>query len=215
MFRSIALSMGLCLATITATPVVASSVLQFTFDELNDHADLIIEGRVVAAQSRVEYPGGRIATYVRIAVLERLKGPDVGSEVELRFAGGTVGGLSLEIADMRLPAVGEVGIYFVESLRERQVHPLVGWSQGHFLERNDKKTGLPGVFTPAGKAVLGIGRAASVVQRRPVLSGTGTALEVLTEDAPTASRPAMSATEFKDTIRRTVAALATSQAAKR
>jgi hypothetical protein len=116
---------------------------------------------------------------------------------------------------MRLPAVGEVGIYFVESLRERQVHPLVGWSQGHFLERNEEKTGPPGVFTPAGKAVLGIGSDASVVQRRRVLPGTGTALEVQTEDAPAASRPAMSATEFKDTIRRTVAALAPRPEAKR
>ncbi len=213
MFRSIALLMGLCLATITATPVFASSVLQFTFDELSDHADLIIEGRVMSVESRVENPGGRIATYVRIAVLDHLKGPDVGPELELRFAGGTVAGLSMEIADMVFPVVGETGIYFVESLRERQINPLVGWSQGHFLEQSDEKTGLPGVFTPAGKAVLGIRSAASIVQQRQVLSGTGTALgvlveNVLVEDAPSASRPAMSTTEFKDEIRRRVATLA-------
>jgi hypothetical protein len=214
MFRSIVLSMGLCLATITATPVVASSVLQFTFDELNDHADLIIEGRVVAVQSRMEDPGGQIATYVRIAVLERLKGPDVGSEIELRFVGGTVEGLSLEITDMRLPAVDEVGIYFVESLRERQVHPLVGWSQGHFIEQNDDETGQTGVFTAAGEAVTGIRSDVTVVQRRQVLPGTGTALAVLTRQASSASQPAMKAAEFKNTIRRAVAGLVTSQEAR-
>jgi hypothetical protein len=198
----------------TTLPVVASSILQFTFDELNDHADLIVEGRVVAAESRVE-PGGQIATYVRIAVLERLKGPDVGSELELRFAGGSVAGLSLEIADMRLPAVGEVGIYFVESLLERQVHPLVGWSQGHFVELNDPTTGRPGVFTPEGKAVLGIGRDISLTRRRQVVPGTGTALEVQVEGgAAVAPQSALAVSEFKDRIRRSIAAVAADPVAR-
>ena len=197
-----------------ARPVVASSILQFTFDELNDHADLIIEGRVVASQSRIDEPGGQIATYVRIAVLERLKGPDVGSELELRFSGGTVAGLSLEIADMRLPVVGEVGIYFVESLRERQVHPLVGWSQGHFVELNDTTTGRPGVFTAEGKAVLGIGRDVSVARQRQVVPGTGTALEVQVEGAGVAPQAALAVSEFKDRIRRNIAALAADPVAK-
>jgi len=193
---------------LVATPAVATSVLQFSFDELGDHADLIIEGWVVSAESRVESPDGQIATYVRIVVLDRIKGPDVGAELELRFVGGTVAGYTLEVSDMVVPAVGERGIYFVESLRERQVNPLVGWSQGHFLERIDEQTGLPGVFTPAGKAVSGIRAGASVAQQRQVLQGTGTALGVLVEDARSRSRPAMSATDFKDEIRRSVAALA-------
>ena len=197
-----------------ATPVMATSVLQFSFDELVDHADLIIGGRVVSAESRVESPDGRIATYVRIVVLERIKGPDVGAELELRFVGGTVGGITLEVSDMVMPVVGETGIYFVESLRERQVNPLVGWSQGHFLERTDGNTGRPGIFTAAGKAVVGISHAASVVQRRQVLPGTGSALGVLTEDAPSPSRPAMSATDFRNEIRRSVGALAPGQPVK-
>lgn len=197
-----------------ATPVMATSVLQFSFDELVDHADLIIEGRVVAAEARVESPDGRIATYVRIVVLERIKGPDVGAELELRFVGGTVAGITLEVSDMVMPVVGETGIYFVESLRERQVNPLVGWSQGHFLTRTDGNTGRPGIFTPAGKAVVGISHAASVVQQRQVLPGTGTARGVLTEDAPSPARPAMSATDFRNEIRRSVAALAPGQQVK-
>jgi len=161
---------------------------------------------VVSSESRLESPDGRIATYVRVVVLDRIKGPEVGAELELRFAGGTAAGYTLAIADMVLPAVGETGIYFVESLVERQVHPLVGWSQGHFLERIDGQTGQPAVFTPAGRAVRGISAGPSGVQLRQVLPGTGTARGILVEDETSASRPAMSVTAFKDEIRRTVAA---------
>ena len=209
--RTLLIAWALALVT---TPAVASSVLQFSFDELGDHADLIIEGWVVSAESRVESPDGQIATYVRIVVLDRINGPEVGAELELRFAGGTVAGYTMEVSDMVLPVVGETGIYFVESLLERQVNPLVGWSQGHFLERVDENTGRPAVFTPAGKAISGIRIDASVAQQRQVLPGTGTARGVLVEDVPTPSRPAMSATEFKDEIRRSVAALAPGHEAK-
>jgi hypothetical protein len=190
-----------------ATPVFATSLLRFSFDELADHASLIIEGWVVSAESRVESPDGQIATYLRLVVLDRIKGPAVGAELELRFAGGTVAGQTMEFADMVLPAVGETGIYFVESLHERQIHPLVGWSQGHFVERIDRQTGLPGVFTPSGRAVSGISTDASAPQQRQLLSGTGAALGVLVEDDASPSRPpAMSASEFKEAIRRALGA---------
>jgi len=191
---------------LVAAPVAATSVLQFSVDELADHADLVIEGRVVSAESRIETPGGKIATYVRIAVLDRIKGPDVGAELELRFVGGTVGDYTLEIADMLMPVVGETGIYFVESLRERQVNPLVGWSQGHFTEQVDPQNGRRGVYTPAGRAVSGISAGAAGAQQRQVVPGTGTALGVVVEEGLTPSRPAMSVADFKAEIRRRVAA---------
>lgn len=197
-----------------ATPVMATSVLQFTFDELCDHSDVIIEGRVVAVESRVDAPRNQIATYVRIQVLDRLKGASVGSELELRFAGGTVGSLSLEIADMRLPAVGETGIYFVESLMERPVHPLVGWSQGHFIELDDKRAGRPGVFTTSGNAVVAIGRDISAGLQRQVVPGSGTALGVQVEDARLAPENALAVNDFKNQIRRSMASLRARQAPK-
>jgi len=201
--RALLIAGALALA---ATPVAATSVLQFSFDELADHAALVIEGRVVSAESRVESPGGRIATYVRIAVLDRLKGPDVGAEIELRFAGGTVGDYTLEVSDMVMPVVGETGIYFVESLVTQQVNPLVGWSQGHFTERVDPQTGRRGIYTPAARAVFGISTAATGAQQRQVLPGTGTARGVIVEEGLTPSPPAMSVADFKAEIRRRVAA---------
>ena len=41
--------------------------------------------------------------------------------------------MTMHISDMLLPERGEHGIYFIESLEKMQVHPLYGWSQGHFI----------------------------------------------------------------------------------
>ena len=204
--RHLVVTLILCLST---DPVAATSVRQLTFAELCDHSDLVIEGRVVAAEAREDGLGGGIGTYIRIEVLDRLKGPDVGAELELRFAGGTVAGHSLTISDLRIPEVGEVGIYFVESLRERHINPLVGWSQGHFLELVDEQTGLPRVFTPDKRAVLGVGSSASSLPQRQILSGDGTALEVQVAAARGPSQAAMSAIDFKTLVRQGIAARGT------
>lgn len=194
-----------------ALPVFATSVRQLAFAELCDRADLIIEGRVVATDARNEGPGRGIRTYVRIEVLDRLKGPAVGTEIELRFAGGSVAGRTMSVGDMRMPAVGEVGIYFVESLGRSQIHPLVGWDQGHFLEQLDEATGAAGIYTPSGRAVLGIGADASRTQPRPVQSGHGMALEVEVAADEGEPRQPMSVEAFKKRVREVV----TAQAAQR
>lgn len=38
---------------------------------------------------------------------------------------------------MVYPKLGERGIYFVESLSQQNINPLMGWSQGHFLIESD------------------------------------------------------------------------------
>ena len=188
-----------------ARPGAATSIKQFTFPELSDHASLIIEGKVIAAEARADGLGGGIGTYVRVRVLDRLKGPEFGPEVELRFAGGTVADRTLQVADMVIPKLGETGVYFVESVDAYQINPLVGWSQGHFVEIADAQTGLRRVYTLDRRAILGIGGGPSA-QERPALSGNhGTALEIQVAKKPGQSSHAMSSTEFKDSIRRDIA----------
>jgi hypothetical protein len=195
-------------ALLVAVParLPATSVLQFSFAELCAQAELIVEGRVLSADARADDLGGGIGTYVRIRVLDRLKGPDVGTELELRFSGGTVAGHTLSLADMRIPAVGETGIYFVESLTQIQAHPLVGWSQGHFLELVDGATRVPRVFTPAGRAVLGIAATGSGARQRQVLSGSGAAAEVELAAPRAPMQAAMRVSDFKTRVRQTVVA---------
>jgi len=191
--------------SIAAIPGAATSIRQFTFAELSDHAGLIIEGRVIAAVAREDGLGGGIGTYVRIRVLDRLKGPEVGPEVELRFAGGTVANRTLQFADMVIPKIGEIAVYFVESVDTYQINPLVGWSQGHFVEIDDAQTGLRRLYTPDGRAILGIGGGPEV-QQQEVLSGShGTALEIQVAKKRGRSPHAMNSTEFKDFIRRDIA----------
>ncbi len=191
--------------SIAALPGAATSIKQFTFAELSDHASLIIEGKVIAAVAREDGLGGGIGTYVRIRVLDRLKGPDVGSEVELRFAGGTVSDRTLQFADMVIPKLGETGVYFVESVDSYQINPLVGWSQGHFVEIADAQSGLRRVYTPDRRAILGIGGGPGA-QEQQVLSGSrGTALEIQLAKKRGRSPLAMNSTEFKDFIRRDIA----------
>jgi len=190
---------------IAAFASVATSVKQFTFAELNDRASLIVEGKVLAVQAREDGLGGGIGTYVLIQVLDPLKGPDVGSEVELRFSGGTVADRTLQFADMVIPKNGEKGIYFIESLDAYQINPLVGWSQGHFIERMDTQTGLRKIYTPDGRAVLGLGDQ-SREQEQKVLSGSdGTASDIQVANKKGRSSHAMSSTDFKALIRRNTA----------
>jgi hypothetical protein len=192
------------LVALAATPAAATSIKQFRLAELGDHASLIIEGQVIAAVAREDGLGGGIGTYVRIRIIDRLKGPDVGPEVELRFAGGTVGDQTLQLADMVIPKSGETGVYFVESLDAYQLNPLVGWSQGHFVEMTDPQTGLRGMYTPDRRAILGIGSAG--VQQQQVMSGShGTALEIQAATKSGQSPRAMNSTVFKRFIRKVLA----------
>ena len=195
----------LLLVTAMANPMPcgATTVEQMTLAEICDHSEMIVEGRVLSAESYVE-PGGRIATRVRIAVTDRMKG-DAGRELTLRFAGGTVDGMTLEISDMVVPRPGETGIYFIEDSHGRQVHPLVGWSQGHFVERRDARSGKPGIFTPEGRRVLDVGPDAPLIRRRDLQGGTGAMFEAEIE-AGDSGHAAMSPAALKERVRSRVAA---------
>ena len=113
--------------------LTGSSVRETTLDEMVEHSELVFEGRVTGLEAREAADGRRIHTYVTFQILDIIKGLSPGATVELRFLGGTVGEKTLSVSDMRLPRLGEHGIYFVESLSRPQVHPLFGWSQGHLL----------------------------------------------------------------------------------
>jgi hypothetical protein len=116
----------------TCAIALASSVEQVSMAEVTKGSELIFRGQVLDTRGVRE---GTTAIFTRVTfqVLEIYKGPKVANQIELDFMGGKLGTLELNVADMRFPRVGESGIYFVESLKRRQVHPLYGWQQGHFL----------------------------------------------------------------------------------
>jgi len=134
---------------------MATSVRQVTLQEMIDTCEFVFEGRVVEIAPRLAPDGNKISTYITFEIIEIIKGNHPGGRIELSFLGGTVGDLTLEISGMHLPELGEKGIYFVESLRRRQVHPFYGWDQGHFLIR-EGPDGAERVTTQSMKPVLGL-----------------------------------------------------------
>jgi len=56
---------------------------------------------------------------------------------------------------MRPPQPGETGVYFVESLVRRQIHPLLGWTQGHFLVESSTD-GIEHMTTVGHKPVVAL-----------------------------------------------------------
>jgi hypothetical protein len=114
----------------------AASVLEVSMDEMLQQSQLVFEGTVTSIEAR-ENSQKRIHTYVTFEIKDIIKGEYHSNIITLSFLGGTVGDVTMSVSDMRLPQEGEHGIYFVESLERLQVHPLYGWSQGHFIVERD------------------------------------------------------------------------------
>lgn len=107
----------------------ATAIREVSLQEALQHSELVFQGRVVK-RTTVEDEGIRPFTRIVFQLDEIIKGDYPGPQLVLDFAGAPEVGLV--VSEMRYPEVGEVGIYFVESLQRRQVNPLYGWSQGHF-----------------------------------------------------------------------------------
>ena len=128
---------ALSFALLNAGQVKASTVLKISFEETCEGAELIFEGRVVSKESRLSSTTGNPFTYFTFEIIDIIKGSYPDNTIELGFMGGPKGDYVMAVSDMRMPEIGERGIYFVENLSVQQVHPLCGWHQGHYLVLSD------------------------------------------------------------------------------
>jgi hypothetical protein len=126
-----------CLLLISISYGHATSVRQISMDEMLHDCQFVFEGTVLTLEAE-RNSQKRIHTYVMFEIQDIIKGEYSSSSITLSFLGGTVGDVTMGVSDMKIPQVGERGIYFVESLERSQVHPLYGWSQGHFLVQPDE-----------------------------------------------------------------------------
>ncbi len=110
----------------------ASTVLEMSFAQVVEHSELVFEGRVQSVEPQI-LGDGRIYTFVEFEILDVVKGAYTDTQIQLSFLGGELAGKGMFVTDMKIPLVGETGLYFVESLSQAQVNPFVGWSQGHYL----------------------------------------------------------------------------------
>ena len=182
--------LGLCASCPAAT------ILQIRFSELCQRSKLIFEGHVTRVETYQADNTRAIRTVVTFDVIDPIKGENTGDSIQLSFLGGTVGDLTLKIADLRLPELGETGIYFVESLDGQQVNPLTGWAQGHFLVELDSAN-TKRVLTSNFRPIYSIDPA---YEETPKGISTGLALGAHADDNKDLSK-ALSAESFKNIIK--------------
>ena len=183
----------------TLSPAVGAATLQrLQLTYMLHQAELIFEGQVVRTETRWSSDRRSIWTYITFEIVEIIKGEWLDTDMTLAFLGGTVGDTSLQVPGLRYPNADERGIYFVESARGRQVNPLLGWHQGHFIIRPDS-SGVARVLTSGLRAVNEFDSASS--------NEPETSKRLLTEDHPlgllVSSRAAhaMAASHFKQGLR--------------
>lgn len=191
------------LLCLVSAPALATTVLQLSFPEVVESAEFIFEGHVSKVESIQTGPRS-IHTKVTFEIISVIKGTYPDTEISLQFLGGEVDGRRLVVQGMQTPVEGDTGIFFVESLQETLIHPLVGWSQGHFLLETDAN-GETRVLSAEHAPVTGIALAVepqtdtateNVGDALPVLDDNGAARGVIVDhNAPAES--AMSADEFR------------------
>lgn len=118
--------------TLVSVCAHATSIRQLQLDEVISASMLIFAGEVIHSKSEWNETRSRIKTRVTFRVDQTIKGAVNDGQVELVFAGGSVGDVEQRIEAMIYPGVGESGVYFVADPSHTFVHPLVGWSQGHY-----------------------------------------------------------------------------------
>ena len=144
---------ALTLCVCAAVPS-SSSVLAVSLEQLSTSSQIIFEGEVVGKTSEFNANQTSIHTYVTFRMVDVVKGTYNQPDITLRFLGGTVGEIGLNVSDSTLPELGETGIYFVESLDRFQVNPLYGMDQGHFLIL--ESTGQRIMTTRNGRVITGL-----------------------------------------------------------
>lgn len=178
----------------------STTILGMDIDQVAHQAEFIFEGEVILSETRQDSGTGIISSYVTFAIWDVVKGDYDAESVELKFMGGVFNGQIVEVSGMRIPQLGEQGIYFVESVSRDLINPLLGWSQGHFIIVEDN--GVRRISTVDNKAVTEVESVSSIPPaiKKPqaVIEGdSDVAAGVLTESSPIMIDRALTVDEFK------------------
>lgn len=191
------------LACLYSGPSFASTVLEMSFAQVVEHSELVFEGQVLSVQPR-RMNDGSIHTFVVFEIIEVVKGDYPTTNIELSFLGGEIAGSAMHVTDMQIPIIGETGLYFVESVRQSQVNPLVGWAQGHYLI-DTLADGSRIVTTLAHEMVISLAAPATQAPASSAMNSfsKGKAKGVLTQNQTLLSpvSQAITADEFKTAVR--------------
>jgi len=128
----------LAVMALSCLPLRATSVRAPAFETLVDRADLIFTGRAISQRSEWSTAQGQrsIVTLVTFAV-EKLHKGKAEAVITLQFLGGTVGQVTMDVAEMPRFRKGDRAVLFVEN-NGLAASPVIGFFYGRFPLR---KTG--------------------------------------------------------------------------
>ena len=178
------------------TTVGASTVRQVGFDELVARSEVAFHGRVTRIQSFMTPNRQSVYTEVEFQVMETIVGDHQDSVLRLTFPVGRKDGLEVVVHGLKIPPLGQEGVYFVESTDQRMVNPFYGWKQGQFVVTRDTDKNNPRVLTADGNPITSVSPSPTP---NSIRISNGTALGI--ESAPGGSvSTAMFLEDFRQVI---------------
>jgi len=194
---------GAVLLMMPISYLYASSVREVSTDELIQQSQFVFEGNVTGVESKLN-DQNRIHTHVTFSITDVLKGSYDKNVITLRFLGGTVGEVTMSVSDMKIPQIGEHGIYFVESLERNQINPFYGSSQGHFLVGRDA-SGIDRVMTsskhPVKSVLVKKSNKQTITEMEGVLTLSKCAAADIVVDSDNKLENGLSLEDFKSVMR--------------
>ena len=174
---------ALCATVLLAVSALAgaSTLLRVSVDELTQRAEFVFEGEVVSVQAQRSGARGLISTFLTLNVIDTIKGSARVESIELKFLGGNLEGERLEVNGSRIPELGERGVYFVESLTQDLINPLLGWSQGQYLIQTED--GVEQVTSVNARPIVSVAapRSAAAAAPGPATARSAARLRVAAE----------------------------------
>ncbi len=129
----------------------ATTIKKISFSGISKGSELIVEAIATASEVSVNPENNFPITFVTFKVLDVVKGSLNGNEITLRFVGGELpNGDYMRISGSGIPAIGEHGVYFIESGNKKMLNPLLGWQQGRYLVQGNSSDGLYAVPSSGG-----------------------------------------------------------------
>ena len=153
--RRLGLGLSLALMCTGALPAGATMLQRQSLSDLARKSEFIFEGQPVNRAVEALPDGQGARTCFSFKVIQAIAGSHPGNAVRLCFFGGAIGGQGFAVSDLNMPAIGEHGIYLVESTGQPMLNPLIGWDQGHFLVAKDS-AGMLRITTADRRRVTGL-----------------------------------------------------------
>jgi len=125
---------GATVALLIASGASATSVPSQTFEELTDHSELIVSGRIVRSWADWDSEHKFIWTHYELSVSGAQKGGP-GATVQLSEPGGVVGIQGMAIAGAVVYQPGDHVLVFLQRMPNGYLR-TTGWSQGKYTVDN-------------------------------------------------------------------------------